>query len=126
MAMHDRINRCPIDGILNDPRCAYCRAFRGMRDERTIFVEVGEWGAETFPVSTDHAKLKHLEKELAELKAAPASGEEMADMVMILSHLAYAHGIDLMAEIGKKLEVCRARRWGQPDADGVIEHVREV
>jgi hypothetical protein len=125
MALHDRIQGCPIDGILNDPRCAYCRAFRGMRDAQTIFVEVGEWGAETFPASTDQAKLAHLAKEFDELRAAPSSGEEMADMVMILSHLAYAHGVDLMAEIGKKLEVCRARRWGRPDAEGVVEHIRD-
>lgn len=116
---------CPIDGPLNDPRCAYCRAFRGERSDDTLLVEVGEWGAQTFPASTDRAKLAHLAKEFDELKADPSSGEEMADMVMILSHLAYAHGIDLMAEIRRKLAVCRGRRWGDPDADGVVEHIRE-
>lgn len=115
---------CPIDGILNDPRCAYCKAFRGKRDDSTIFVEVGEWGTQTFGNSTDHAKLTHLRKELDELLADPGNGEEMADMVMILSHLAYTYDIDLMAEIRRKLEICRARTWGPPDADGVIEHAR--
>ena len=116
---------CPIDGILNDPRCAYCRAFRGDRDDSTIFVEVGEWGSRTFGNSSDQSKLAHLAKEFDELRADPGSGEEMADMVMILSHLAYTWDIDLMAEIRRKLEICRARKWGKPDADGVIEHIRE-
>jgi NTP pyrophosphatase (non-canonical NTP hydrolase) len=124
MARPDLIRACPIDRFLNDPRCAYCRTIVGLYDDRTVFVEIGEWGAETFPASTDHSKLTHLFLEVGELKARPASGEEMADVVMLVSHLAYAHGVDLMAEIRKKLEICRARTWGEPDADGVVEHVR--
>ena len=89
-----------------------------------VFSEVGAWGAETFPASTDASKLKHLMKEVAELAANPSSAEEMADVVMLVSHLAYAHGIDLTAAIRYKLEICRQRTWGEPDADGVVEHVR--
>jgi NTP pyrophosphatase (non-canonical NTP hydrolase) len=91
----------------------------------TIFLEIGEWGEQTFPRSTDHSKLTHLAKEFEELKADPTSGEEMADMVMLISHLAYAHGIDLMAELQRKLRICRARHWGLPDLDGVVEHIRQ-
>ena len=93
---------------------------------RGLFREVAEWGATTFPKSTDHAKLTHLDKEVAELHAAPSSGEEMADVVMILCHLAYAHGVDMADEIRRKLAICRTRTWGEPDADGCVEHVREV
>lgn len=89
-----------------------------------IFQRVGRWGAATFPASTDWAKLVHLRKELAELEERPDSAEEMADVVMLVCHLAHAHGVDLAAAIDWKLDICQRRIWGPPDADGVVEHVR--
>lgn len=94
-------------------------------DAAGLFREIAAWGNRTFPTSTDRAKLVHLGKELAELEAEPSSGEEMADMVMILVHLAHAHNVDLLAEIRQKFDIVQQRLWGPPDADGVVEHIRE-
>jgi hypothetical protein len=48
----------------------------------------------------------------------------LADVVMALSSVARARGVSLADAIAAKLAVCKARRWGRPDADGVVEHVR--
>lgn len=93
---------------------------------RDLFQRVADWADVTFPASTDHSKLAHLRKELAELEERPDSAEEMAGVVMLVCHLARAHGVDLAAAIEQKLAICRARTWGAPDADGVVEHVREI
>lgn len=90
-----------------------------------VLAEVVAWGRETFPQSTDASKVAHLLKEVKELERQPSSPEEMADVLMILAHLAGAHNVDLAAEISRKLSICREREWGGPDADGVVEHVRE-
>jgi hypothetical protein len=95
-------------------------------NSETLFRAIGEWGDRTFPASTDHSKLIHLAKEFDELREDPGSGEEMADMVMLIAHIAYSHGIDLLAEIERKFQIVQARQWGEPDADGVVEHIREL
>lgn len=91
-----------------------------------VLAEVVAWGRETFPSSTDQSKIAHLRKEVDELAERPMDGTEMADVLMILAHLAAAHGVDLTTTVKHKLAVCRTRTWGQPDAAGVVEHVREI
>ena len=91
-----------------------------------VLAEVVAWGCETFPRSTDSAKTKHLLKEAAELDANPSSPEEMADVLMILAHLAAAHGVVLAEAVEAKLAECRTRTWAVPDVDGVVEHVRRL
>lgn len=90
-----------------------------------LFWRIGEWGRVTFPHATDASVLKHLDKELAELHERPDNGEEMADVVMLVAHLAYRHGYDLLAEVARKFAICKTRKWGEPDADGVVEHIRD-
>lgn len=84
-----------------------------------------EWAEETFGPGYDpEAKAAHLLKEAQELRDDPTDPEEMADVLMILGHLAAGAGVDLAAEVRKKLEKNRQREWGEPDGDGVVEHVR--
>jgi hypothetical protein len=89
-----------------------------------VLVDVVAWGCATFPRSTDSGKTKHLLQEAIELDANPSSAEEMADILMILAHLAAAHGVNLADAVERKLAECRTRTWGEPDADNVVEHVR--
>lgn len=65
----------------------------------------------------------HLAKEVAELRAAPNDVEEMADVFLLLAH--GAQGLDLVGAVRAKLEKNRRRRWGVPDADGVVEHLED-
>lgn len=94
------------------------------RTYEELFAEVADWADETFPGSQPAAKVAHLRKEVEELEADPTNGEEMADCLMILVHLARGTGIDLKAELRRKLAINRGRQWGAPDARGVVEHIR--
>lgn len=104
---------------------------------REILAASDCWANETFPESGDHAKVSHLREEFAELVAEPSSGEELADVLMILSHLFGAEAVAALVvaiasrrvagiadEVARKLEICRARTWGPPDANGVCHSVR--
>ena len=61
---------------------------------------------------------------MAELEANPSSGEEMAGIVLILCHHARAHGVNLAEAIAALFVEVQKRKWGPPDAQGVVEHVR--
>ncbi len=87
---------------------------------------VSEWAGRVFPQSTQQCRLEHLGRELKELEADPTSGEEMADMGLILLHMAQEAGVDLGVEMRKKHEINQWRKWGQPDAQGVVHHVEET
>lgn len=89
-----------------------------------LLLDVGAWAHETFPTSTDHSRLVHLARELEELRADPSDGEEMADLAILLAHHAYMHGVDLLAEVERKMATNRRRQWNAPDSDGVVEHIR--
>jgi NTP pyrophosphatase (non-canonical NTP hydrolase) len=105
--------------------------------------EVGEWGDETFNAkrnydlqSCSHGIYKHLVKEVKELYDAlrqkfvsdnpPTCSveEELADCFIILIHLAHLHGFDLLEAARNKMDINRKRTWGEPDEDGVIEHIK--
>lgn len=104
-----------------------------------LLAEVEAWGHQTFPASTDHAKLIHLREEIGELLAEPGSAEETADCVMILAHLLGANGTaalvrslsrkgvgEIFTAIEAKLAICRQRTWGQPDEDGVVKAIKKA
>lgn len=54
-----------------------------------------------------------------------AMGREMADVVIVLSGMAEQLGIDLQAEINRKMAINRARKW-QVNGDGTGRHIKEV
>ena len=83
------------------------------------------WANETFPHATSASRAAHLAREALELKANPTDPEEMADVFMLLGHLAAGAGVDLAAAARAKLEKNRRRKWGAPDAEGVVEHIDE-
>ena len=87
-----------------------------------LLAEVVEWGEETFPHVPLRAKIEHLRREVVELQHRPNAAEEIADIMMITAHIASDIGVDLTEAIADKFEIVKAREWGEPDADGVVEH----
>jgi hypothetical protein len=92
----------------------------------TLAREVHEWAAHTFPGTDERSKSKHLLREAKELADAPTDPEEMADVFILLANLAGFVGVNLAEAVAAKHAKNKARTWGKPDADGVVEHVREA
>lgn len=105
--------------------------------------EVGEWGNRTFNSKRNFEKractygiYNHFVKEVKELKTViqqlfdknkpphVSIDEEVADCFILLLHLSFWHGFDLLEAARHKMEINRGRTWGEPDKDGVIEHVK--
>lgn len=85
--------------------------------------EVNEWQRVTFTRRTLHSIATHLLREAQELHRDPSDLEEAADVFMLLVGL--TDGRDLAGAVRAKLEKNKARAWGTPDADGVVEHIAE-
>ena len=84
--------------------------------------ETGTWARTTFPTATPTSWVKHLAREVGEL-AESQDPAEAADCLILLLGLAHVQGYDLMAEAQHKMEINRRRKWGKPDAEGVVEHI---
>ena len=88
---------------------------------------VGEWAdkvfgdREKFP---DRDILLHLIEEVGELIRDPASGEEMADIVLVIMHLAHRKGVDLSLEIIAKFDLCERSKWYFDDKFGRMRRVK--
>lgn len=100
---------------------------------------IGQWGNRTFPLSTPLSIVAHLRREVVELEdeiiraTSPlfetnpgAVQEEAADCLMLLYHLAHRLGFDLHDAAEVKCSINQQRTWGEPDAEGVVEHVKNA
>lgn len=85
--------------------------------------EVAAWAEATFGEGTTTTLLAHLIKEVRELWDTQEP-EEAADVFILLLHFAHKRGFSLFDEAQRKFAVNKGRVWGEPDEDGVIEHVR--
>ena len=99
----------------------------------TALVAVVAWQRVTFPHEAILPAVIHMLRECGEVDHEPENGEELADALMLAAsvrdrviRMAEKAGIDLAAEVALKLMKNRRRTWGQPDANGVVEHVREA
>lgn len=88
-----------------------------------------QFAAETFPQATGRSTATHLQREVGELLEAIDSGDEAAvrgevpDVVVLALQAGMRLlGPDLARALEDKLAVNRGRTWGEPDADGVVEH----
>jgi len=115
----DRLFKCYR--MLNAKSGEIARLRQGNLDELTF--ETGKWAETTFPDSTPETIIIHLTREIIELCKRPASGEEMADILILLMHLAYKQGVELTSWVRTKFVINQGRTWGKPDPDGVIEHI---
>lgn len=108
---------------------------------RQQFFSVTEWQKETFPNATTLSKLHHLQQEVKELMEAVSNEDhtidheairktkmEFADCFTLLFGAACAYGMsydDICKAIFDKMEINKKRKWGKPDANGVVNHVKE-
>lgn len=90
-----------------------------------LFDEIHEWQLATFPEASALSKFEHLKREIAELGEDITKPSEIADCMLLLIGLAKIQGINPIAAMREKLAVNKSRKWGEPDALGVVEHVRE-
>ena len=93
-----------------------------------LFHEIVLWQKETFGKSDSPLPpLKHLVKEVQELIDAPLDRIEYADCLFLLFNALDIIGCtpdDFLHAVRKKLEINQSRKWGSPDKDGVVEHLR--
>src|SRR5699024_1489712 len=90
--------------------------------------EQGRWSDATFGANHGpHGCIAHLAKEVREVAAEPYSRMEYADCLMLLLDAyrrAGGSADDLVAAAFEKLEINKRREWGEPDENGVVEHIR--
>lgn len=83
---------------------------------------INAWQCDTFPHASDEGVVKHLREEFGEFldaKDGAAAAEEAADLVILLYCWAMNNGVDLHAEIDRKMAKNRGRSWNiQPDGTG--------
>jgi len=98
------------------------------------FNDITEWQQKTFGKATPLSKIAHLAKELEELVSDLKSGnpnkrKEFADCFILLFGAAQSDGMsydDICNAIDEKMVINKNRKWGEPDKDGVVNHVKDV
>jgi len=92
--------------------------------------EIGQWQDIVFPDGSTITILNHLKKEIIELddevkiNHIQNIGKEMADCQHLLFGIAHKLQTSLYSETRKKFEINKLRKWGKPNSDGVVEHIR--
>lgn len=87
------------------------------------------WSIEVFGTGPESVKsgAKHLLREAQELIDSDGTDPmEIADIVIIASNIAKRQGYDLAEIVSQKFEILKTREWGEPDHEGVIEHIKEA
>ncbi len=91
-------------------------------------IEAARWADRTFgECRMPDGAIAHLAKEVGELADKPFDDWEYADCLMLLLDAASNAGIgadDLLNTAWEKLAINQQREWGEPDENGVVEHIR--
>lgn len=92
--------------------------------------EIQEWSRRTFPESTPSSVMLHLQEEVGELWAdmdadRPTCSEALADVFILLLHLAGHLNVDILEEVRKKMLINRNRKWGPPQDGGYWKHIED-
>jgi NTP pyrophosphatase (non-canonical NTP hydrolase) len=106
------------------------------KELQILMNEIRTWSDATFGDSRRTISiLYHLIKEVPELIESIEKEEtvittlfEFADCFMLLLDAASHHGYkadDILLAMSDKLEINKKRKWGNPDENGVIEHIRD-
>jgi len=97
------------------------------------FNEITDWQKQTFGQATSLSKIFHLADELQELVSDlktdnPERRLEFADCFFLLFGSAAADGMtyqDICQAIQEKFEINKSRKWGKPNENGVVNHVKD-
>ena len=100
-----------------------------MRELDRFQVEAHRWADRQFGEDRPpDGAIMHLAKEVIELAGAPYDVEEYADCLMLVCDGASNAGISMRAVLDaawNKLDKNRYREWGEPDENGLVEHIRD-
>lgn len=121
------IAQCCIQALQENSILAAAEA-RAREENQTLdslAAEIREWQDATFPTATAASAAKHLLSEAHELVAQPTDPEEMADIFLLVIAVANKAGVNLAEAAAAKLAKNKARKWGKPNADGYVEHVKD-
>lgn len=96
------------------------------------FEAITLWQKQTFGQATPLSKLAHLKQEIEELEKDIISGEpkrhlEYADCFFLLFGCAAADGLTyeaIISSIDEKFSINKDRKWGKPDENGVVNHIK--
>lgn len=104
------------------------------------FNEISKWQKETFGQATPFSKLAHLAQEMVELKDAMVNEKEKptaanfnnvrmeyADCFILLFGSAASYGFsfeNITDLIQEKFDINKNRKWGNPDENGVVNHIK--
>lgn len=103
-----------------------------------LIEEITGWQDSVFTRATPLSAVTHLQREAIELTFAiqtkhlkRENGDsdiqaELADCFLLIIGVAHLSGIDLEQAVEEKMAINRRRVWGEPDSDGVVEHVRDT
>jgi NTP pyrophosphatase (non-canonical NTP hydrolase) len=93
---------------------------------------ITQWCHDTFGPSSSNFRIferaleevRELQRKLGDHDCHPGAGEEIADVFICLYRLASDLGVDLHAEIDRKMQINRNRKW-QCKGDGTGSHIKE-
>lgn len=104
---------------------------------QNLMIEISTRSSQQFPTLEGTrgiiAKLSHLKEEVTELQVAVDNGnkkeinDEIADCFMLLFDVAHDLKItenDIIRFSRVKLGINKDRKWGKPDNNGVIHHIK--
>jgi hypothetical protein len=83
-----------------------------------------------FKEDTPISLARHIRRELRELEEHLIRGEdseaayECADLIFLACGILDLMGLDPTTVIRNKMQVLKSRRWGTPDEEGVVEHLK--
>ena len=101
-----------------------------MTEFQRFQIEAHRWADSVFgELRPPDGAVAHLLKEVGELSDHPYDDMEYADCLMLILDAASNAGIgadNLLNTCWEKLSINRAREWGKPDENGVVEHVRDL
>lgn len=89
-----------------------------------LIEETIAWQRVTFADGTEEGRIKHFLEEIEEYLADPSGGEEAADVFLLFVAIYANRGIDLRAEVERKLAINKARTWVKVPG-GYSKHVAE-
>lgn len=103
-----------------------------MKTLNELIREINTWQSKVFTQATAQSAAVHLKREADELVHDLVNydydnaAHEIADVFILLAAVTHLSGIDLEEAVEGKMKINRARKWGKPDAQGVVEHIRDL
>lgn len=95
------------------------------------FKLITEWQNKTFPNANVDSKLFHLMDEIKEVLESKDDfnlQEEFADCFILLFGAASCAGFnynEIIEAIDRKMKINITRKWGKPNENGVVNHIKE-